>query len=97
MTEFAAVNVKGSRTEFARLGFHFVCRSEKKFCLRVNEVLDQPRAGDAVHFDMFTRNPFHRRKAVNFAVSSWHCGERQPSNASNTCCRMCFSLTVLSP
>ena len=34
-------------------------REENKFRFAVDEVADQPRAGDAVNFDFFASDPFH--------------------------------------
>jgi hypothetical protein len=32
---------------------------EKKLSLRINKPLDQPWASNAIHFDVFSGNPFH--------------------------------------
>src|SRR2546427_314223 len=34
---------------------------EQELSFRINEAADQPWAGDTIHFDIFTRNPFHNR------------------------------------
>ena len=47
---------------------------EKEFRLRNNEPPDEPRARDAVHFDIFSSNPLHgsphgRQEYVNFIAN----------------------------
>src|SRR5882724_5719916 len=59
MPEFAAVNVEGRCAKFLRFWLNLICGHKNKFSLRVNELLDEPRAGDAVNFYFFTRDPFH--------------------------------------
>ncbi len=59
MPKFATFDVERSRTKLVGLGFNLARPDENKLGLRVNELLDEPRAGDSVHFDCFARNPFH--------------------------------------
>jgi hypothetical protein len=33
--------------------------TKRNWASRVDEVSDQPRASDPIHFDVFTSNPFH--------------------------------------
>ena len=47
--------------------------NEQKLCLRIDEALDQPGAGDPIDFDVFTCDPFHipphgRQEYVNLMV-----------------------------
>lgn len=37
----------------------FSLLNEKEFRLRIDEPLDQSRAGNPIHLDVFSRNPFH--------------------------------------
>jgi hypothetical protein len=39
---------------------HLVRGDEQELGVLVHEFLDQPGAGDAIDFDVFARNPFHR-------------------------------------
>ena len=61
MTEFADVNIERRRAQFARLRLDLLIRHEDKFGLRVNELLDESRAGHAVNLHFLAGNPFHRR------------------------------------
>src|SRR2546426_8420968 len=37
---------------------------EQELSFRINEAADQPWAGDTIHFDIFTSNPFHNRPRI---------------------------------
>ena len=58
VTEFAIRDVENDRIRDS--GPVGAMREENKFRLVVDEVTDQPRAGDAVDFDFFASDPFHR-------------------------------------
>src|SRR5215216_5311727 len=61
MAQLAAVDVEWCRAEFARFGLDVIRGHKQKLGLRVNELLDEPRARDTIHFYFFTGNPFHAR------------------------------------
>jgi hypothetical protein len=59
MAEFDVLDVIGNGVEPLGFVHHLVRRHEDEFRIFVDEVLDQPRAGDPIDFDAFPRNPFH--------------------------------------
>src|SRR5271165_2863652 len=59
MAQFDVLDVIGNGVEALGFVHHLVRRYEDKFRILVDEVLDQPRAGDPIDFDAFTGNPFH--------------------------------------
>jgi hypothetical protein len=57
MSELAVRNIEyGSVVDFPPLG---LTRKKYKLRLRVDKIPDQPRAGHAIDFNFFTRDPFH--------------------------------------
>src|ERR1700745_3543368 len=59
MGEFDVFDVVGNGVESLGFVHHLVWRHKDKLRILVDEVLDQPRAGDPIDFDALTRNPFH--------------------------------------
>ena len=51
--------VERNRVLFSCLLNQILFFDEEKLRLRVDEPLDQPRAGNAINFDVFPCNPFH--------------------------------------
>jgi bacterial/archaeal transporter family protein len=45
---------------------------EDKFCVLVDEVLDQPRTSDAVHFNFLVSDPFHELESCFVATWFWY-------------------------
>src|SRR4029077_7495621 len=45
--------------------------NKKKLGVRVDEVSDQPRASDPIHFDVFTSNPFHDCSRMSQRLRDW--------------------------
>ncbi len=63
MTELAVRNVKQrSAVDLWPIGF---TRQKNKLRFRIDEVLDQPRAGYAIDFHPFARDPFHKSQTAN--------------------------------
>src|SRR5439155_6945701 len=62
--------VEGNRFHPSRGVEELAFGYEKKFGLRINEPLNEPGAGDPVHFDVAARNALHRRSPpAYFAVT----------------------------
>ncbi len=61
MTQLDASEIKRDGAEPLRFAHHLVGRDEEELCLGVDELRDQPGAGDSVHLDMGAGDPFHGR------------------------------------
>ena len=59
MSQFASFHIEWDRAQLARLALHLFRRDEDKLGLRVNELLEQPRARHPVNFHLFTGYPLH--------------------------------------
>ena len=53
----------------SRLFKQVLLADKQELSLRVHEALNQPWARDAVHFNVFTGNPFHRHLTVGTRVN----------------------------
>jgi len=49
-----------------------IVRQKYKLCASVDEFLDQPRAGHAVHFNFLASDPFHKLEFCFMAAWSWY-------------------------
>jgi len=70
MTEFAVRNVEHSSVvDFCPIS---VVRQEDKLRVSVDEFLDEPRAGDAVHFNFLAGDPFHKLDSRFVGAWFWY-------------------------
>ena len=65
MTELDIWDIKGRGAFAFRDGHHLVARRIQKLGLRIDEALDQPRAGDAIHLRSGTGYPLHQLTSVD--------------------------------
>src|ERR1700687_3777709 len=59
MAKLDVFDIVGNGVEALRLRHHLLSRHKHELGVLVDELLDQPRACDAVDFDLFTGDPFH--------------------------------------
>ena len=59
MSEFATLDVERRRAEIAGFRGNLIRRHEDELRLRINELSDEPRTRDAVHFHFLAGNPLH--------------------------------------
>ena len=59
MAKLDVLDVVGNGVEPLCLGHHLVRRRKDEFGVLVDELLDEPGAGDAVDLDVFSGNPLH--------------------------------------
>src|SRR5258707_13872168 len=59
MAKLNVFDVVGNGVEAFRLSHHLLCRHKHELGVLVDELLDQPGAGDAVDLDLFSGDPFH--------------------------------------
>ena len=59
MAQLNAGHIVGYGPKPLRLGHHLFARDEKKIRLRVDELADEPGAGDPVDLDPLAGDPFH--------------------------------------
>lgn len=59
VSKFNSGNIKRSCAQASRFIHHLIGRYEVEFRVRIDKLLDQPRAGHAVYLDVFARNPLH--------------------------------------
>src|SRR6266511_299959 len=78
VSEFTAFDVEGRRAEFTCFGLHLIRGDKDELSLRVNELFDEPRTRNAVHFHFLARNPFH-------SWESWQYASRELKNRLTLC------------
>src|ERR1700754_3154609 len=66
MAKLDVLDVVGNGVEALRLRHHLFSGHEHELGVLIDELLDEPWAGDAIHLDLFAGDPFHAE--FSFAV-----------------------------
>jgi transporter family protein len=70
MPELAIRHIKDDAVlDFCPLG---IVRQENKLCVVVDEFLDEPWAGNSIHFNFLARDPFHALASSSMAAWFWY-------------------------
>jgi hypothetical protein len=81
MTKLDVFDIVGNGVEALGLRHHLLPRHKHELGILIDELLDKPRAGDAIDFDPLAGDPFHAESPLQcvFAHAS---GVREDENSA---------------